>query len=92
MTLTREEIKQKRQYIFSQSQKTTNIRKGDKRIASATRLCAVCGRPLSKLVLTNGSVIVTTAHISCKISDLVRLNICEDIRSCYAYASKKGEE
>lgn len=92
MTLTKEEIKQKRQYIFSKAQKTTNIRKGDKRIASATRLCAVCGRPLSKLVLTNGSAIVTTDHVSCKISDLVRLNMCEDIRSCYAYTSKKGEE
>lgn len=90
MTLTREEIKKKRQYIFNQSKKTTTIRKGDKRIVSATRLCAVCGRPLSRLVLTNGSAIVTTTHVSCKVSDLVRLNMCEDIRSCYAYTTKKG--
>lgn len=91
MSLDKSDIKNKRKYIFNQSYKTTNIRKGDKRINSATRICAVCGRPLSKLILRTGEPTVVVDHISCKVSDIIRINICEDIRSCYAYSSKKGE-
>lgn len=91
MSITNKDIKDKRRYIFSQSSKTTTIKRGDKRISSATRICAVCGRPLSKLVLRTGVPTVVVDHISCNISDIVRLNVCEDIRSCYAYSSKKGE-
>ena len=85
MTLTKEEIKKRRRYLLQEAEKVTTIRKGDKRIVSATRLCAICHRPLAKLVKANGSVIATVSHFSCAMSPLVKVNICADIRSCYAY-------
>lgn len=85
MQLTRKEIKEQRKAILSQSVKTTLIRKGDKRISSATRFCAVCKRPLSTLVRSTGDTIATVAHSSCQLSDLVRINICTDIHSCYRH-------
>lgn len=91
MDITQKDIKNKRQIIFSKSQKTTIIKKGDKRIASATRICAICGRKLSSITLNTGAVIATTTHVSCKISDLIRINMCADIRSCYAYTKQKED-
>lgn len=90
MVSNKEDIKLKRKRIFSQSTKTTTIKKGDKRVSSSTRLCAVCGKPLSSLVLRTGASVATVNHVSCIITDYVRLNVCEDIRSCYAHTKKKG--
>ena len=86
----KEKVKEKRKNILSKSAKTTVIKKGDKRVSSSTRIWAVCGKPLSSLVLRTGASITTANHMSCLISGFVRLNICEDIRSCYAYSNKKG--
>lgn len=92
MPLTKDEIKKQRRYFLSNSEKVTTIKKGDKRIASATRICVVCHRPLSKLVRSNGSVIATVNHYTCALSALVKVNMCEDIRSCYSNSGGNGND
>lgn len=85
MPVDKQAIVEKRKYFLAHSRKTTLIRKGDKRVVSATRFCAVCKRPLSKLMVRNGKTIATVTHHSCQLSDMLRVNLCADIHSCYNY-------
>lgn len=92
MPLSKEEIKKQRRYFLSTSEKVTRIKKGDKRIASATRICIICHRPLAKLVKADGSVEATVNHITCALSKAVKVNMCDDIRSCYSYIGGNGND
>lgn len=89
LPLSKEEIKTKRKDLLGSSDKTTVIRKGDRRISSATRFCVICQRPLASLVWENGTVIATVTHYSVVLSSWVKVNMCKDIRSCYTHM--KGE-
>lgn len=89
---SREAIRDQRAYLLQKSVKTTIIKKGDNRITSATRFCAICKRPLSKLVLSTGATVSTVVHYSIKLSDVARVNMCADIRSCYSTLENKPEE
>lgn len=87
----REAIRDQRAYLLQKSLKTTIIKKGDNRITSATRFCAICKRPLSKLILNTGATVSTAVHYSIKLSDVARVNMCADIRSCYSNLENEAE-
>lgn len=90
--LSKSEIKLKRKNILSNSKVTTEIRKGDRRIKSSTRFCAVCHRPLSAYVYKDGSTQASENHFHCFFTDLIVLNLCKDIRSCYSTIGKEEED
>lgn len=88
-SLTRDEIKDYRSKILQSSQHTTRIYVGDKRIKSSTRICGVCHRRLTTFVAETCETSVIGNHLSCKTSSFATINICADIRSCYANIGQK---
>lgn len=77
------DIKEKRRSIFKDAPKKTLIRKGDKRISSPTRVCGICGEPLSGMKYSNGQVFAKKNHYHIKYSSLLYIDICQDINTCY---------
>lgn len=86
--MTNEEIREKRKQIFDHSERTTTIHKGDKRVAHATRFCAVCHRPLTRMIKRTGKVICIVDHAHCKLG-LLQVNLCKDPRSCYRNLARR---
>jgi len=72
------------------SNKYNTFKKGDKRVHTP-RLCVVCGRPLSSLIIHENKYITTTSHVHLHVNNWFTLDICEDINSCYRTLRKKGE-
>lgn len=79
--LTKEEVKERRKYYLTNSEKKTKIYKGDKRV-HGDRLCAICHTPLSTLILSTGKTVATKDHHSCYFSSMLTVNICMDSRVC----------
>lgn len=89
--LSRSEIKSRRQSIARESLAKTTISVGDKRIKSSVRLCGVCHRTLVKFSTALGRPYVVHTHHSYKMSNIVTIHLCVDIRSCYANIGLEGE-
>ncbi|QQO40632.1 hypothetical protein 000TH008_204 [Bacillus phage 000TH008] len=87
---TKKEVVEKRKSLFDSQSKRYTFKKGDKRI-HAPRLCVVCGRPLSSLILNDSKYIVTHPHIRFHINKFVKVCICENVESCYRTLRQKGE-
>jgi len=85
--LSREEIKERRKYFLTQAEKKTKIQKGDRRVYGS-RMCAICGTQLSRMISTTGGGIATKHHYHCYFSDIFFVNVCMDSRSCYSNISK----
>lgn len=90
-THTSESVKNNRKHIIKLARSMTRIRAGDKRVVGI-RLCGICHRKLSTYSVELQRMVVSTDHFSCKVSDIVTINICADIRSCYANVNKKEGE
>lgn len=89
--LSKEEVREARSYFFNKAQKVTTIRKGDKRV-HGSRVCAVCGTPLSTVLLSTGKSQAEKDHYHFDFSDLFYIDVCKDIRSCYTVMENLGGE
>lgn len=88
--LTREEIKENRSAIMRSATSVNKIYVGDKRI-TGVRICGVCHRNLTSFVPDNCTTSVVCNHLSCRLSSIATVNICADIRSCYANIGAEEE-
>jgi len=86
----KKDVVRKRKKLQSMARKSYIFKRGDKR-ASTPRICVVCGRPLTSLILREGTYITTCSHIRFYISDVFTLDCCLDIHSCYRTLRQKGE-
>jgi len=88
--VTKKEIVEKRKSLAQLASKSGTFFKGDKRVRTP-RLCVVCGRPLSSLILHENKYIVIQTHTRYYLNDMFKLDVCADINSCYRTLTKKGE-
>ncbi|AIW03353.1 hypothetical protein CPT_Mater196 [Bacillus phage Mater] len=87
---TKKEIVEKRKSLYQDAEKYHEFRKGDKRVHTP-RLCVVCSRPLSSLILNQNNYITTTSHVHFHLNKYFKVDICKDVNSCYRTLRKKGE-
>lgn len=88
--LTRRDVVEKRRYLFSNAKRHHKFNKGDRRVHTP-RVCVVCGRPLSSLIMRTNKYIASQPHTRFHINDIVILDACTDINSCYRILEQKGE-
>ncbi|AAY52852.1 hypothetical protein [Listeria phage P100plus] len=81
--LSRDEIKKRRKYFINEAKRVTHIRAGDRRIATGSRICTLCGRSLSSQKRSTGETFASVNHIHCYFNELLIVNLCEDATSCY---------
>lgn len=86
----KKEVVAKRRSLYQMASKHNTFKKGDKRVHTP-RLCVVCGRPLSSLILHENRYITSNSHIHFHVDKWFTVDICEDINSCYRTLRKKGE-
>lgn len=87
--ITRKEVINKRRGLYNNSRKGTTFNKGDKRVFTP-RLCVVCSRPLSSLIMNEGKYITVNRHTRFHINEDMHVDICSDIESCYRTLRSKG--
>ncbi len=75
---------------MSLSEKSHSFNKGDKRVHTP-RVCVVCGRPLSSLIINENKYIIIQAHTRYHLNELFIVDACTDITSCYRTLRQKGE-
>lgn len=88
MGVTKREVVEKRRSLYSNSSKHHVFKKGDRRVNSP-RLCVVCGRPLSSLIIRENKYIIIHSHVRFNL-DPFKVDICEDVSSCYRTLRQKG--
>jgi hypothetical protein len=88
--VTKQEIVKKRKELFEIANKKNTFKKGDKR-AHTPKLCVVCGRPLSSLIINDNRYITIQSHIRFHLNELFIVDVCEDVNSCYRTLKQKGE-
>lgn len=88
--VTKKEVVEKRTNLLHCAESKHQFFKGDKRIKSP-RLCVVCGRPLTSLIINENKYSVIQNHTRCSLGGWVRVDICTDITSCYRTLRRKGE-
>lgn len=86
----RNEIKKQRDEIKRSCEKVTKIYKNDNRVTNSSRICAVCGKRLTRLNRTNGKAQVVFNHYHIKFSELIQCDICLSLSDCVKYL-KGGE-
>lgn len=72
------------------TEKKTVINAFDKRPTDSTRLCCICGRPLTKLSLSTNQVSSVEAHFSLKINKFLTVHMCYSINYCYTTLKQRG--
>jgi hypothetical protein len=87
---TKREIVEKRRKLFHLAEKYNLFKKGDKRVHTP-RLCVVCSRPLSSLILHENRYVVSHPHFHIHLNDFFIVDICENVNSCYRTLRQKGE-
>ena len=87
--ITRKEIKEKRKYLEKLADKKVRFGKGDRRVFTP-RLCVVCGRPLSSLVINENKYVTIQPHTRYHIRGIT-MDTCTDIGSCYRTLIRNGE-
>ncbi|AOZ61966.1 hypothetical protein QCM8_45 [Bacillus phage QCM8] len=88
--VTKKEVVEKRRQLMSLSEKSHSFNKGDKRVHTP-RVCVVCGRPLSSLIINENKYIIIQAHTRYHLNELFIVDACRDITSCYRTLRQKGE-
>ncbi|QDP42832.1 hypothetical protein HWC53_gp048 [Bacillus phage vB_BmeM-Goe8] len=88
--ITKKEIVAKRKNLYQLAEKYHDFNKGDKRVHTP-RLCVVCSRPLSSLVIKEGKYITSVSHVHFHLNEYFKVDICKDVASCYRTLAKKGE-
>lgn len=86
---TKREIVEKRRDLYQCASKFHEFKKGDKRVHTP-RLCVICSRPLSSLILNENRYTTIVTHIHFHL-DWCKVDICKDVNSCYRILRKKGE-
>lgn len=90
-TLTnKKEVVAKRKNLYETADRYHEFLKGDKRV-NTPRLCVICSRPLSSLVMNDSRYVTLVSHVHFHISGLFTVDICKDVMSCYRTLKKKGE-
>lgn len=90
-TLTnKREIVQKRKELYRLAEKISEFKKGDKRVHTP-RLCVVCSRPLSSLILNENKYVVSAPHVHITLNAYFKVDICKNVNSCYRVLRQKGE-
>lgn len=87
--MTKKEVVEKRRSLSQLAEKKHDFKKGDRRVNSP-RICVVCGRPLSSLILHDNKYIVCYDHTRYYLGGWVKVDICTDINSCYRTLKRKG--
>lgn len=87
---TRKEIVDKRRKLGQLAEKKYSFNKGDRRVQTP-RLCVVCGRPLSSLIVSENRYITIYPHTRFYLNDWFIVDVCTDINSCYRTLKKKGD-
>lgn len=87
----REQLLKKRNRLKKKATKITQLKKGDNRISSSSRVCAVCGKRLSTFDKINGKSYVLNNHYHLYYSDLVQSDICTTLDKCYKYFKERDE-
>lgn len=88
--VSKKEIVEKRKSLVDMAEHKTSFKKGDRRVHTP-RLCVVCGRPLSSLIVNENKYIIIQAHTRHHLNEMFVLDACTDINSCYRTLRKKGE-
>ncbi|APZ82514.1 hypothetical protein Goe7_c00480 [Bacillus phage vB_BveM-Goe7] len=88
--ISKKDVVEKRRSLFSNSEKRVVFKKGDHRV-NTPRICVVCSRPLSSLILRENTYITIQSHIRFHLNNLFKVDICEDVHSCYRTLKQKGE-
>lgn len=88
--ITKKEVVEKRRQLFKTAKRKHTFNKGDRRVHTP-RICVICGCPLSSLIVRNNSYITIHKHTRFHINDIVILDACTDINSCYRTLEQKGE-
>ncbi|MCB5366978.1 hypothetical protein [Collinsella aerofaciens] len=88
--ITKKEVFEKRKQIIQLAEKKYTFNKKDKRV-QAPRVCVVCGRPLSSLIVHENRYVVSYPHNRYYLGGWIIVDICKDITSCYRTLKKKGE-
>lgn len=83
------EILKQRQRLKKSANKVTELKIGDKRISSTSRICAVCGKRLSEMNRVNGKARVSKNHYHLFFSDLIQSDMCMSSKDCISYLDKK---
>lgn len=89
--LSQQNIKNNRGAIIKSALSVSRIKANDGRIKDSTRRCGVCHRELTFYSVELGEAVVSTPHLSCKLSDIATVNLCLDIRSCYSNIGLEGD-
>jgi hypothetical protein len=87
---TRKEVVEKRRNLFQMAERKHAFRKGDKRVATP-RLCVVCSRPLTSLVMREMKYVTSHTHYHVHFNGMFTVDVCEDVHSCYRTLQQKGE-
>lgn len=88
--VTKREVIENRRKLKQLAEKQVSFNKGDKRVYTP-RLCVVCSRPLSSLIVNEGKYITSHPHTRYHLNDWFIVDTCTDIQSCYRTLRKKGE-
>lgn len=88
---TKKQIKEQRKELKDGASSISLVKKGDKRIASASRICSLCGQQLSGLNYTKGKTLSKVNHFHLQYSKYIYFDICADINNCYKNLRKRGE-
>lgn len=92
--MTLEELKKKRLSVSKKQISNKNIvhfKRYDKRPTDSTRVCCVCGRPLTKVNLATGQVITDVEHKQIAVGCGLKVHVCYYIKSCKTYLRWKGD-
>lgn len=88
--VSRKEVVNRRKYLQEKAANRFKFKKGDRRV-STPRVCVVCGRPLSSLIINDNKYVVSQSHIRYYLNQYMKMDICEDVHSCYRTLKQKGE-
>lgn len=88
--VSKKEVVEKRRSLSEMAERKSSFNKGDRRVHTP-RLCVVCGRPLSSLIVNENKYITSQAHTRYHLNKIMALDACTDINSCYRTLRKKGE-
>lgn len=88
--VSKKEVVEKRKSLAATAERKSSFQKGDRRVHTP-RLCVVCSRPLSSLIVHENKYITVQAHTRYHINDMFIMDACTNISSCYRTLQKKGE-
>lgn len=87
---TKNEVKVQREDINKLSKRKHTFNKGDRRVHTP-RVCVVCSRPLSSLIIKENKYVTATRHTRFHINEMFIVDTCSSINSCYRHLRIRGD-